>query len=38
MKIQDIDATIGTFFTYWEGPNWSAGKWNEIDIEIAASC
>lgn len=38
MKMQDIDATVGTFFTYWEGPNWSAGKWNEIDIEIVPSC
>ena len=29
--------TVASFFTYWTGPNWSDGQWNEIDVEIVAS-
>ena len=29
--------TVASFFTYWNGPNWSDGQWNEIDVEIVAS-
>lgn len=29
--------TVTSFFTYWNGPNWSVQGWNEIDIEIVPS-
>ena len=29
--------TVGSFFTYWTGPNWSVEGWNEIDVEIVPS-
>lgn len=29
--------TVASFFTYWDGPNWSVGQWNEIDVEIVPS-
>jgi len=38
MKMSDHDATVGTFFSYWEGPNKTDGTWNELDIEIVPSC
>ena len=29
--------TVTSFFTYWNGPNWSVQGWNEIDVEIVPS-
>ena len=29
--------TVGSFFTYWNGPNWTKDGWNEIDIELVPS-
>ena len=29
--------TVGSFFTYWNGPNWSQQGWNEIDVELVPS-
>lgn len=29
--------TDTSFFTYWDGPGWYWGGWNEIDIEIVPS-
>ena len=26
--------TVSSFFTFWDGPNWDANQWNEIDVEI----
>ncbi len=28
---------VASFFTYWDGPNWYDGGWNEIDVEIVPS-
>jgi len=37
MKSPKQDATVTAFYTYWNGPNWSVGEWNELYIEIAPS-
>lgn len=37
MKTGNWNGTVQSFFTYWEGPNWSDGQWNEIDVEIVPS-
>jgi len=29
--------TVSSFFTYWNGPNFFPGGWNELDIEIVPS-
>ena len=29
--------TVGSFFTYWNGPGWSQQGWNEIDVELVPS-
>ena len=29
--------TVTSLFTYWDGPNWYLGGWNEIDMEIVPS-
>jgi endo-1,3-1,4-beta-glycanase ExoK len=29
--------TVSSFFTYFDGPNWSKAGWNEIDVEIVPS-
>ena len=31
------NGTVGSFFTYWNGPGWSQEGWNEIDIELVPS-
>ena len=33
----DKKGTVGSFFTYWDGPNWSQQGWNEIDVEVVPS-
>ena len=39
VRLQGADkfGTVGSFFTYWTGPNWSQEGWNEIDVEIVPS-
>merc|ERR1712147_325747 len=37
MKAGNHNGTVASFFTYWDGPNWSVGEWNEIDVEIVPS-
>lgn len=37
MKSEDRNGTVASFFTYWDGPNWEVGGWNEIDVEIVPS-
>ena len=37
MKSPANYGTVASFFTYWTGPNWSVGQWNEIDVEIVPS-
>ena len=37
MKSENREGTVASFFTYWDGPNWSVGQWNEIDVEIVPS-
>ena len=37
MKCGNHNGTVASFFTFWDGPNWSDGQWNEIDIEIVPS-
>lgn len=37
MKSGNHYGTVASFFTYWTGPNWSVGQWNEIDVEIVPS-
>ena len=37
MKAPDRKGTVASFFTYWDGPGFFPGGWNELDIEIAPS-
>ena len=37
MQGADTKGTVGSFFTYWKGPNWSQAGWNEIDVELVPS-
>jgi len=37
MKSGNNNGTVASFFTYWDGPNWEVGGWNEIDVEIVPS-
>ena len=37
MKGSNAKGTVSSFFTYWNGPNWSYNWWNEIDMEIVPS-
>ena len=37
MRTDFHKATVASFFTYWNGPGWEEGGWNEIDIEIVPS-
>ena len=34
MKAPDRKGTVSSFFTYWDGPGFYAGGWNELDIEV----
>lgn len=29
--------TVASFFTFWNGPGWYDGGWNEIDVEVVPS-
>ena len=37
MQGSDAKGTVGSFFTYWKGPDWSQAGWNEIDVELVPS-
>ena len=37
MKAPDQKGTVSSFFTYWDGPGFYTGGWNELDIEIVPS-
>ena len=37
MKAPDEPGTVSAFFTYWNGPNFYSGGWNELDYEIVPS-
>ena len=37
MKAPDRKGTVASFFTYWDGPGFYPGGWNEIDVEIVPS-
>lgn len=37
MKAPDRKGTVSSFFTYWDGPNFTPGSWNELDLEIVPS-
>ena len=37
MKTPDKKGTVSSFFTYWDGPDFTPAEWNELDIEIVPS-
>ena len=37
MKAPDRKGTVSSFFTYWDGPNFTPEGWNELDLEIVPS-
>ena len=37
MKAPAKKGTVSSFFTYWNGPDFYPGGWNELDIEIVPS-
>ena len=37
MQAPDANGTVSSFFTFWDGPEWYDGGWNEIDVEIVPS-
>ena len=37
MKAPNKKGTVSSFFTYWNGPNFYTGGWNELDYEIVPS-
>ena len=37
MLASTCKGTVSSFFTYWDGPNWSEPQWNEIDVEVVPS-
>lgn len=37
MKAPDKKGTVSSFFTYWDGPDFTPSQWNELDIEIVPS-
>jgi hypothetical protein len=37
MKAPNKKGTVSSFFTYWNGPDFYPGGWNEIDVEIVPS-
>jgi len=37
MKAPNKKGTVSSFFTYWDGPGFYAGGWNELDVEIVPS-
>ena len=37
MKAPNRMGTVSSFFTYWDGPDFVPGGWNELDVEIVPS-
>ena len=37
MKAPNQKGTVASFFTYWDGPGFYTGGWNELDMEIVPS-
>ena len=37
IKAPNKKGTVSSFFTYWNGPNFYPGGWNELDVEIVPS-
>ena len=37
MKAPNQPGTVSSFFTYWNGPYFTPGGWNELDLEIVPS-
>ena len=37
MKAPNRLGTVSSFFTYWDGPGFYPGGWNELDMEIVPS-
>jgi beta-glucanase (GH16 family) len=37
MQTPNKKGTVASFFTYWDGPGFYPGGWNEIDINVIAS-
>ena len=37
IKAPNRKGTVSSFFTYWNGPNFYPGGWNELDVEIVPS-
>ena len=37
MKAPNKKGTVASFFTYWNGPEFYTGGWNELDVEIVPS-
>ena len=37
MKAPNRKGTVTSFFTYWDGPDFTPAGWNELDIEIVPS-
>ena len=37
MKAPNKKGTVASFFTYWNGPDFYPGGWNELDLEIVPS-
>jgi len=37
MKNPNKDGTVASFYTYWDGPGFYPGGWNEIDMNIVPS-
>ena len=37
MKAPNKKGTVSSFFTYWNGPDFYPGAWNELDVEIVPS-
>jgi beta-glucanase (GH16 family) len=37
MKAPNKKGTVSSFFTYWNGPDFYPGGWNELDVEVVPS-
>ena len=37
IKAPNKKGTVSSFFTYWNGPDFFVGGWNELDVEIVPS-
>lgn len=37
MKAPNQKGTVASFFTYWDGPDFTPGGWNELNMSIVSS-